>query len=65
MRSTIELLQIAEAVHRQTIRISHALFGQPSDVPGQIATHALVEFVPGHPAIDLEGADDGFCDLWR
>jgi hypothetical protein len=64
MRLAIDLLQIAEAVHGQTVRVLHALLGQPFDVAREIATHAPVEFVPGHPAINPEGADHGFCDLW-
>jgi hypothetical protein len=58
-----QLAQIAEAAHRQPAGILDALFGQPANVPRELAPHSWVQIMSGHAAIDLHCPNERLCDF--
>ncbi len=60
---SLQLAQIAEATNGQAAGVLHALFGQPANVPREIAPRSLVQIMSGHAAIDLDRSNERFCDF--
>ena len=59
----LQISQIAEAMHGQSIGVLHTLIGKPLDVPRKPTPRRHVQLVPGHAAVNLDRAGDRLGDV--